>query len=148
MTYLLKFVFFLRHYVISRQHLSCNISDEELDRHLRRLTAGNPLLGQHNVLGLLAAEGHTVQRDRVAASLARVEPAAVVMRWSRTTIQRRSHSVAGPNALCHIVGNHKIISFCCCIFGAERRINPCWSLALDDITLNMFWMEKVKICNK
>ena len=75
---------------------------------MRRLTAGNPLLGQHNVLGLLGADGHIVQRDRVAASLARVEPAAVVMRWSRT-IHRRSYSVAGPNALWHIDGNHKTL---------------------------------------
>ena len=86
------------------------MSDEELDSHLRRLTAGNPLLGQRNVLGLLAAEGHIVQRDRVAASLARVDPAAVAMRWSRT-IHRRSYSVAGPNALWHIDGNHKLIRY-------------------------------------
>ena len=32
--------------------------------------------------------------------------------------------------------------------GAYRRINPCGSLASDDIKLNMIWMEKVKICNK
>ena len=32
-----------------------------------------------------------------------------------------------------------------CLFGAERRINPCGSLASDSIKLNMMRMEKVKI---
>ena len=29
---------------------------------------------------------------------------------------------------------------CDCLFGAYRRINPCGSLASDDIKLNMFAM--------
>ena len=31
-----------------------------------------------------------------------------------------------------------------CLFGAQRRINPCGSLASDGIKLNMMKMEKVK----
>ena len=32
-----------------------------------------------------------------------------------------------------------------CLFGSLRRINPCGSLASDDIKQNMMKMEKVKI---
>ena len=31
------------------------------------------------------------------------------------------------------------------MFGAQRRINPCGSLASGGIELNMNWMKKVKI---
>ena len=68
------------------------------------------VIGQRNVLGQLQAEGHIVQRERVADSLSRVDAAGVAMRWSRT-IHRRTYQVPGPNALWHIDGNHKLIRY-------------------------------------
>ena len=104
------FVFVFREYGLGRQNQYTTISNEDLDTHVLRLTHGNPLLGQRNVQGLLSSEGLVVQRSRVAESLTRVDGAAVAMRWSRT-IQRRSYSVPGPNALWHIDGNHKFIRY-------------------------------------
>lgn len=74
------------------------------------IVAGNPMLGQRNVMGQLLANGIRVQRDRVAESLLRVDPAAVAMRWSQTVV-RRTYSVPSPNALWHIDGNHKLIRY-------------------------------------
>ena len=34
--------------------------------------------------------------------------------------------------------------FCFCLSGAQRRINPCGSLASDGIKINMIWMGKVR----
>ncbi|XP_052258171.1 uncharacterized protein LOC127862912 [Dreissena polymorpha] len=106
----------LREYGLGRQNQYTTISNEDLDTHVLRLTHGNPLLGQRNVQGLLSSEGLVVQRSRVAESLTRVDGAAVAMRWSRT-IQRRSYSVPGPNALWHIDGNHKFIRWGMVIHG-------------------------------
>ena len=46
----------------------------------------------------------------MADSLIRVDEAAVAMRWCRA-IHRRVYQVAGPNALWHIDGNHKLIRY-------------------------------------
>ena len=80
------------------------------DVEVREITQDNQFLGQRLVQGMLAAEGIKVQRQRVADSLIRVDEAAVAMRWCRA-IHRRVYQVAGPNALWHIDGNHKIIRY-------------------------------------
>ena len=87
-----------------------SISDDQLDVKVREITQDNQFLGQRLVQGMLAAEGIKVQRQRVADSLIRVDEAAVAMRWCRA-IHRRVYQVAGPNALWHIDGNHKLIRY-------------------------------------
>ena len=97
-----------RQFEISRRNKFTVISDEDLDTRVRQLTQGNVSIGQRVVMGLLKNEGITMQRWRVAESLIRVDEAAVAMRWAHV-IRRRTYQVAGPNALWHIDGNHKLI---------------------------------------
>ena len=49
-----------------------------------------------------------VQRYRVRESLERVDPGGAAVRAVQS-IQRRTYTVAGPNSLWHIDGNHKLI---------------------------------------
>ncbi|XP_052254926.1 uncharacterized protein LOC127860708 [Dreissena polymorpha] len=65
-------------------------------------------LGQRMVQGQLQSLRHRVQRQRVADSLIWVYEAAVAMRWCHS-IWQRVYTVAGPNSLWHIDGNHKLI---------------------------------------
>ena len=104
------FVCHCRQFEISRREKFSTLSDEELDFQVREVTRGIPNLGQRSVQGLLRAGGITVQRWRVAESLVRVDEAAVAMRWAQV-IKRRTYQVAGPNALWHIDGNHKLIRY-------------------------------------
>ena len=99
-----------RHYQISRRQHFTTIANEDLDNHVRRLTHGNPSVGQRSVQGMLQAEGLTIQRERVAESLIRVDAASVAMRWCQA-IKRRTYQVPGPNSLWHIDGNHKLIRY-------------------------------------
>ena len=101
------FVYF-RSYGISLRARYSQISDEGLDEEVRTVVAENRYLGQRVVQGSLAANGLTVQRQRVAESLIHVDEVAVALRWSRS-VQRRKYRVVGPNALWHIDGNHKLI---------------------------------------
>ncbi|CAG2205343.1 unnamed protein product [Mytilus edulis] len=85
-----------------------DISDNDLDVRVRRITQSNRSLGQRMVQGFLQTEGVNLPRRRIAESLIRVDEAGVVIRWCRT-IRRRSYQVSGPNALWHVDGNHKLI---------------------------------------
>ena len=102
--------FLFRNFGISIRRQYSDISDDQLDVKVREITQDNQFLGQRLVQGMLAAEGIKVQRQRVADSLIRVDEAAVAMRWCRA-IHRRVYQVAGPNALWHIDGNHKLIRY-------------------------------------
>jgi len=51
-----------------------------------------------------------VSRQNVRDSVLRIDPAGVALRTTER-IQRRTYSVAGPNSLWHIDGNHKLIRF-------------------------------------
>ena len=102
--------FFFRNLDISIRRQYSDISDEQLDVKVREITQDNQFLGQRLVQGMLAAEDIKVQRPQVADSLIRVDEAAVAMRWCRA-ILRREYQVAGPNALWHIDGDHKLISY-------------------------------------
>lgn len=65
---------------------------------------------------MLLAKGVKVQRKRVRESQLRVNPVGVSMR-SLHQMQRRTYSVAGPNSLWHIDGNHKLIRWRVVIHG-------------------------------
>ena len=80
------------------------ISDADLDdlviqvrRHFRR--AGISMLD-----GMLRRLGHRIPRERIRASLMRIDPVQRV--FQRIKIRRRTYSVAGPMALWHNDGQH------------------------------------------
>lgn len=84
------------------------IDNEQLDEIVSELQRHYPNCGYRLLKGHLAAMGHRLQESRIRDSLRRVDPVGVMSRWIHS-IQRRRYSVAGPNMLWHIDGNHKLI---------------------------------------
>ena len=87
------------------------LSDEELDNTVRQFmrTHGN-LVGYSLMSGHLRSLGLRVQRDRIRASIARVDPENSRIRWA-VVVSRRAYSVPGPNSLWHIDGHHSLVSW-------------------------------------
>ena len=83
------------------------ISDSELDRIVTSVHHTNTNCGYRMMQGYLARLGHRVQQCRVRESMARTDPQGMISRWCNT-VQRR-YSVASPNQLWHIDGNHRLI---------------------------------------
>ena len=84
------------------------ISDEDLDGVVRDVRALFPNIGYRRMLGELTRRGIVIQHARVRASMIQTDPEGAVLRWM-DTIQRRSYSVYGPNALWQIDGHPKLI---------------------------------------
>ena len=84
------------------------LSDSELDRIVTSIQHNNPNCGYRMMGGYLARLGHRVQQCRVRESMARIDPLGMISRWCNT-VQRRHYSVASPNELWHIDGNHRLI---------------------------------------
>ena len=94
------------------------LTNEELDNHVRYF------MGQHGSLvgfsmtsGYLRSLGFRIQRDRIRASIARVDPSNVRLRWA-VVVSRRTYSVRGPNSLWHLDGHHSLINWGFVIHGA------------------------------
>ncbi|CAB3999184.1 PREDICTED: uncharacterized protein LOC107332848 [Paramuricea clavata] len=88
-----------------------NISDEQLDQFVEAFIDTHVFhVGFPMVYGHLRSTGLKVQRDRVRASLRRVDPENSGLRWA-TVITRRTYSVPGPNSLWHIDGHHSLINW-------------------------------------
>ncbi|CAJ0826150.1 4956_t:CDS:2 [Entrophospora sp. SA101] len=85
-----------------------NISNDDLDNEIRNIQREQPFSGQIIIAGVLRSRGIRVHRQRLRESLNRVDAWGMVQRWSNI-IPRRVYQVAGPNALWHIDGNHKLI---------------------------------------
>ncbi len=87
-----------------------DVTDDALDDMIKDIVAGNDQLGSEAVRAHLRAGGVRVQRDRVRKSLIRTNPRAAALRaMAQRRPQRRLYSVAGPNSLWHLDGNHKLI---------------------------------------
>ena len=84
------------------------ISDADLDSVVREISIEQPFSGIRLVRGVLDSRRIHVPRERVRMSLHRVDPVNVQLRRS-ILVRRRQYSVAGPNSLWHIDGNHKLI---------------------------------------
>ena len=71
------------------------------DEHVRNFMQqrGN-LVGFSMTAGYLQSIGLRVKRDRIRASIGRVDPTNVRLRWAVVT-SRRTYSVPGPNSLWH-----------------------------------------------
>ena len=86
------------------------LSDDELDVIVRRLKQTYPFSGIRILMGALKSEGIKVPRIRLQHSIQRVDTFGNVSRSIRT-VMRRTYKVAGPNALWHIDGHHKLIKW-------------------------------------
>ncbi len=101
------------------------ISDHELDNHIREILQLTPYSGESYIRGGLKGRQVNVQRRRVRASIQRVDPIGRSIR-KRYAICRRVYNVRGPNHLWHIDSNHKLISWRFvihgCIDGFSRTV--------------------------
>ena len=105
----------LAKYEIDRKKFS-TLSDADLDEHVRRICSLNPLIGEKTVSGRLTYQGIHVQRERLRASLRRVDPTGVRARV-KCVLRRRQYSVPAPNDLWHLDGYHKLIRWGLVIHG-------------------------------
>ncbi len=85
-----------------------NVTDVQLNNIVRGLRNEHPFFGQVLLMGSLRSLGIRIPRQRLRDSLQRVDTFGVLNRWSNI-LPRRVYSVAGPNCLWHIDGNHKLI---------------------------------------
>ncbi len=85
--------------------LSVNIADAELDSLVATIHTSNPNAGYRMMMGLLRAQGHRVQWDRVRSSMHRVDTASIVSRSHLGCVVRRTYSVPSPKSLMHIDTN-------------------------------------------
>ncbi|XP_055344314.1 uncharacterized protein LOC129592327 [Paramacrobiotus metropolitanus] len=85
-----------------------DITDTDLDLVIADILNSFPNVGCRYVHGQLKTGGLMVQRRRILASLKRLDPYGVANRFFHF-VPRRVYSNAGPNALWHIDGNHKLV---------------------------------------
>lgn len=86
------------------------LTEEQLDGQIQDILECFPNSGYKQMLGHLRAKGLRVRIMRVRESMRRVDPIGILNRSLHLRIiKRRKYSVAGPNALWHIDGNHKLI---------------------------------------
>lgn len=97
---------YLRSYQIRKQEHS-QISDEELDSLVRKFKRHRPMTGLSYLRGHLLQLGWHIQRDRLLASISRVDGIRKVLR-KNSAIKRRQYVSSRPNAVWHIDGYHKL----------------------------------------
>ncbi|GBB97623.1 hypothetical protein RclHR1_03020001 [Rhizophagus clarus] len=85
-----------------------DISNNELDLLIRQIKHDNPFYGEVMIAGALKSRQIIVPRICLRESIRRVDAFGIVTRISNV-IPRRQYRVAGPNALWHIDGHHKLI---------------------------------------
>ena len=84
-----------------------NLSDNSLDELISHLRSHFCRAGLTMLDGMLRRLGHRVPRDRIRASLMRIDPIQRV--FQRICIRRRTYSVPGPNHLWHHDGQHGML---------------------------------------
>lgn len=84
------------------------LTDNELDEIVKQVKLENPFFGQSMMMGAVKSRGIRITRQRLRDSIHRVDALGTVIRWI-DIIPRRTYNVAGPNALWHIDGHHKLI---------------------------------------
>lgn len=97
-------------YGIMIQDQYSTLSYTELDRIVTSIQHNNPNCGYRLMQGYLARLGYRIQQCRIRESMARTDPLGMISRWCNT-VQRREYSVASPNQLWHIDGNHRLIRY-------------------------------------
>lgn len=100
---------YLRSYQIRRQDYS-QVSDEDLDTLVREFKHRRPTTGLSYLRGYLLQLGWRIQRDRLLASISRVDGVRKVLRKD-SSMRRRQYVSSRPNAVWHIDGHHKLGSY-------------------------------------
>lgn len=85
-------------------------NDDELDRIICQIKEAHPNAGEINVIGHLRARKIRVQRQRVRASIHRVDPQGPSERSSRN-FHPRVYETPCPNYVWHLDGNHKLVKW-------------------------------------
>ena len=100
----------LREYELSYENIRpyANLTDEELDEHVKGILRLFPNSGYRRVLGQLESMNIHIRHARVRESMIRTDPERVAVQWIEL-VHRRKYIVSGPNALWHIDGYHKLI---------------------------------------
>ena len=75
-----------------------NITDIELDQHIKIIKIQHPNDGERLIIGHLRAQGVYVPRSRIRASIHRVDPVNTAVR-RQVTIRRRVYFAEGPNSI-------------------------------------------------
>ncbi|XP_016089769.1 uncharacterized protein [Sinocyclocheilus grahami] len=96
---------------------SSSLTEDDLERRIRRLHILYPRSGNEVMRALLRAEGLLVTRHRVRVMLSNIDPAAAARRWS-AAVARRTYYVPYPNSLWHMDGNMRLIRWGLVIHGA------------------------------
>ena len=91
-------------YSISSMASPSTMTDDELDNLLLQLKTHFRRAGITMLDGMLRQLDHRVSRDRIRASLLRIDPVHRV--FNRIHIRHRVYSVPGPNSLWHHDGQH------------------------------------------
>lgn len=94
-----------------------NMSDNDLDEHVKVFTQQFPSCGENMLRHLLSQNNIYVQRTRLRDSIQRVDQDGVNRR-KRNRLHRRVYNVRGPNQLWHVDTNHKLIRWHFVVFGA------------------------------
>ena len=104
------------------------ITDEDLDTLLLAYKELKPASGYRYAMGFLLDHGLRVQRERVKASLRRIDGLRHVLR-NHAAIDRRVYVVPYPNYLWHIDGHHKLIRWGIVIHGGADGFDRMVSIA-------------------
>jgi hypothetical protein len=93
-----------------------DITDAEIDILIRWFRHKYPKSGIRYATGYLRSNSIRVPKRRVLSSMKRVNPVGQRLRI-RATIKRREYRVSRPDALWHMDGHHKLISWGIVIHG-------------------------------
>ena len=83
-------------YSLRMRAVFSQLSDDDLDREIRRLKIEFPDIGYRMMSGLLRGSGIIVQQRRVREALLRCDPHGVCVRWLTSVHRRRAYTVQGP----------------------------------------------------
>lgn len=99
------------------------MTDEEIDTFVNHNKQKDR--GEVYLQGLVLAAGHHITRERLRASVGRVDAAGRELRKQKA-IKRREYNAAGPHHIWHIDGHHKLIKYGLvthgCIDGFSRTV--------------------------
>lgn len=119
-------------YILKQHHINTKfsqISDAELDEHVKEFKKERPNSGIRYLIGTLRDNGLKIQRHRVYQSMQRVDQIGLYLRQRKQRKAQKakgSYVVSRPNALWHIDGHHKLICWGIvihgCIDGYSRMV--------------------------
>ena len=116
----------VREYGLYHVSAFSDLSDADLDQKIRDyINRYGQTTGQVFLMGYLRSLGINVPRRRLRASVTRVDPANVALRWG-AVVYRRRYQVPWANSLWHLDGHHSLVRWSLvvhgCINGFSRRI--------------------------